>query len=187
MWKTRPLNLKCPEHITPLTIEVQERPPGFVEYWAPDVMPGLITKHRYHFTSLWHFEAILTEGYISRGDVPLTPSGGYNALWLTKDPDWDRQGWAGGSEICKTEVRLTIMLPDEALPYLKHWPELANAENVEERWYRALAQGGGNPEDWYVFMGRIPLRWVLEGKIRDPATGCLSVITFDVRRSQEEK
>jgi len=118
----------------------------------------------YHFTSRFHLPLIEKEEYIAKGDVPITPKGGYNAPWLTTDGEWHRQGWIGGSGVVKNDVRLTVEVP-EGHAALHHWPELARAEGMDPEWYRILTTPRNpgehmDPDAWYVFKGRIPLSWV---------------------------
>jgi hypothetical protein len=111
-------------------------------------------KALYHFTSRYHLKGIMSQGLI-RGDVPTSPMEGFNAIWLTSDPDAGAQGWSAGTVFNKTEVRLTVSVPDIAK--LKHWPSLAKKLSVDPGWYHALDEaGGGGSDNWYVYMGTIP-------------------------------
>lgn len=115
----------------------------------------------YHFTSEMHFEHIKKTG-LSRGDVPLSPMGGINYPWLTRDPERKKQSWSFGSVVDKQEVRITveIPMPDENLIT---WSTLAEKEGVDRGWYAALNEaGGGGAEDWYVYRGVIPPEWFVE-------------------------
>lgn len=106
----------------------------------------------YHYTSPWHLPAILDDG-LTRGDVPLTPTGGTNAVWLTGDPNPAVQGWAGGF---KTAVRITVDL-DSGDPRLVKWSDYATERGVDPGWHKILDQtGGGGANDWYLYFGRIP-------------------------------
>lgn len=108
----------------------------------------------YHFTSKHHLPGIVAQGLV-RGDVPTSPMGGFNAVWLTSDPDAGEQGWSRGTFFDKTEVRLTVLVPD--LAKLKHWPTLAKEMDVDPAWYHALDEaGGGGSDNWYVYRGVIP-------------------------------
>ena len=148
-----------------LVFPVQGRPEGWVEKPEPSPIPETtLTRLLYHFTSLMHLPLIEGSGYISRGDVPLTITGGFNAPWLTADPEAGNQKWSQGGDVNKTAVRLTIQIP-VGHRCLHYWPELAHEEGVEPRWFDALARAqGGKSRDaynWYIFKGRIPMSWVV--------------------------
>lgn len=145
--------------------------------WVDHFDPALDATWRrmYHFTSMSVLPAILQSG-IAKGDVPITPQGGFNAPWFTLDPAWECQGWATGSVLDKSEVRIAVDLP--VCPLLRHWPELANAEHMDPTWYHMLNYMGspekrvlGNPDNWYVFMGRVSPKWIHEVDYRDNPKG----------------
>ena len=64
----------------------------------------------YHFTNHFHMPSIENSG-LNRGDVATSPFGGYNAVWLTTDPNPEAQGWSNGG-INKTAIRITVDIPD---------------------------------------------------------------------------
>jgi len=138
------------------------RPTGWRD--NPTVPPGSTPRTFYHFTSPDRVELIRQHG-ILMGDVPLTPTGGFNAPWLTEDPERGHQRWAAGSCEAKGAVRLTVEVPFPH-PLLVRWPDLAKREGVEPKWYATLDRvGGGGSENWWVFKGRIPPEWIV--KIED--------------------
>jgi len=95
--------------------------------------------------------------------VPTSPGGGFNAPWLTKNKNPRGQAWAGGS--FKTAVRITVEIPNSD-PKLKHWPELAAEKNVSDSWFLALDKaGGGGSDDWYIYMGSIPVSRIKEVEV----------------------
>jgi|APSaa5957512535_1039671.scaffolds.fasta_scaffold93897_1 hypothetical protein len=126
----------------------------------------------YHFTCeihlpsiMIHLPSIMQEG-LTRGDVPTSYDGGFNAPWLTSDSSWmGNTGWAGsglrnGTEIDKNKFRLTVRVPDSDAN-LRHWPELANELEVDKAWYAALDEsGGGGSDNHYVYRGSIPRSWI---------------------------
>jgi hypothetical protein len=129
-----------------------------------------MTERLYHFTLLENVDSILREGII-RGDVPTSPLEGYQAPWLTDDPNAGNQGWVEGGN--KTQVRLTVLIPEwrrdsEGQPYsppdyLWKWRDLADAEGVEDWWFDALDKAaGGGSEHWYVYKGPEGIRpeWI---------------------------
>lgn len=134
----------------------------------------------YHFTCELHLPSIMQEG-LTRGDVPTSYTGGFNAPWLTSDSSWGgNSGWAGGSERRNTEIdknkfRLTVVIPD-ADPDLHHWPELAKELEIDKLWYTALNESsGGGAENHYVYKGEIPRSWITKveskGSMKIPEKG----------------
>jgi hypothetical protein len=113
----------------------------------------------YHFTSDVFLPSIRKAG-IWRGDVPTSSDGGFNAPWLTSDPEWSDQDWANDSILDKSKVRLTVDVPATD-PNLHRWSTLARAEGVDPEWYNALDEaGGGGSAAWFVYRGNIPRHWV---------------------------
>ncbi|MAH49978.1 hypothetical protein CMI37_29435 [Candidatus Pacearchaeota archaeon] len=129
-----------------------------------------MTERLYHFTRQGYVDSILREG-ITRGDVPTSPMGGYQAPWLTDDPNAGKQGWVQGGD--KTQMRLTVDIPDtwedsegqtySPLDYLWRWRDLAEVEDVEVWWFESLDEAaGGGSEHWYVYKGPEGIRpeWI---------------------------
>ena len=111
----------------------------------------------YHFTSREAAASILRGG-ISKGDVPLDPVAGFNAPWLTTDPEPLAQQWAESSRYDKTALRLTVRIEDSDKRLVK-WTDLASTLEVEKWWFDALdTAGGGGAGSWYVYLGVIPRR-----------------------------
>ena len=130
----------------------------------------------YHFTSREQLLLIHKDQKILKGDVPLTPQGGYNAPWLTVDGEWGNQGWAK-SVLDKRAVRLTVQVPPDH-PLLHHWHDICREHKVDDFWRQALAKIDGVPmEDvnWYVFHGAIPWSWVITVDFRGEPRGCWGV------------
>jgi len=108
----------------------------------------------YHFTSLFHLPMVQQFG-LSRGDVPITPAGGTNAVWLTTDEQPSNQGWKSGSAVDKSKIRITVDIPDSD-PNLHKWSDYAKREQMDPKWYDALNQtGGGGHDRWYLYEGVI--------------------------------
>ena len=113
----------------------------------------------YHFTSEERVESIRKSGII-KGDVPTTPTEGFNTPWLTNDGTWASQGWGRGSTFDKSSVRITVEVPTDD-GKLEYWPDLAENEKVSESWYNTLDEAaGGGSENWYVYRGKIPSDWI---------------------------
>mgnify|MGYP005822197333 CR=1 FL=1 len=112
----------------------------------------------YHFTSEANLPSIMHSG-IWRGDVPISPEGGFQAPWLTINPNPRQQQWTMGG--AKAGVRLTVEIPDDDDVNTLPWMELARDAETPEWWLDALNQsGGGGQHDWFVFMGVIKPEWI---------------------------
>ena len=121
----------------------------------------------YHFTCEHWLPQILNQG-LTKGDVPISTTGGFDAPWLTKDSFPHRIGVMGPNEIGtssavdKTRFRMTVKIPcgDRNL---WRWTELAKALKVQKSHLEKLnasAQGGG--KSWYVYLGVIPPEWIMK-------------------------
>lgn len=143
------------------------RPKNFVE--DPPDRPGP-KRTFFHFTSLQRMPLIACYG-VNKGDVPITPAGGFNAPWLTVHPRFDAQRWVTGSNEDKSFVRLTFEVAEDD-PCLRHWPELAKAEGMDDFWFDALNKAGGEHPDahkaWWIYMGILPVRWITAVDTRIP-------------------
>lgn len=112
----------------------------------------------YHFTRPAYVDSILKNG-INRGDVPTTPTEGFQAPWLTSNPEPARQKWVVTTD--KNEVRMTVDVKKQDNLY--KWSSYAKAIGMEESWYNTLDYVGGNESDnWYIYLGRIPPSWIIE-------------------------
>ncbi|MFI5222678.1 MAG: hypothetical protein ACHQX3_00285 [Nitrospirales bacterium] len=128
----------------------------------PSPLPKL-----YHFTSLTHLPEILAAGAITRGDVPLTPTGGFNTPWLTSDSERVDQYWSVFA--AKQVVRFTIHIPKADRKSLVKWSDFALAMHIDPEWYAALDKVAGHRSDaWYLYLDKIPLRWVTDTNIASP-------------------
>ena len=115
---------------------------------------------------LWHFtcpsrvESILKSG-IWKGDVPITPTTGFNAPWLTDNEDPGEQGWTQGGT--KDLCRIEVFIPDEEVHLLKKWTDVCVEHNVPIGWREILDRvGGGGEDEWYIFEGTIDKNWLGE-------------------------
>lgn len=109
----------------------------------------------YHFTSEGVYQSVQGLGYFApNGDVPITPDGGFRALWLTTDPTFENQLWTQGGP--KDQVRFMFDLEDDK-PGLAKWEDVAEAFQMTNKWKNALEQSGGDPSKWYIYIRNIPL------------------------------
>jgi hypothetical protein len=136
----------------------------------------------YHFTSRFHLPLIEDAGAITHGDVELSPTEGFNAPWLTTNPERAAQGWAAmppdfqfqGLHLAdKSEVRLAVHIPAPFLTWLVSSGALHHHFRIDEDFYHLLTtvpQGGNPPAEWHAFLhpNGIPLAWVTE--IHDEST-----------------
>jgi hypothetical protein len=105
----------------------------------------------YHFTNHIWLRRIQKEG-ISRGDVPTSPTEGFNAVWLTSNGDAASQGTMLEK---KLSVRLTVEI-DSGDPLLKTWLQVMREHRVSGRWRKTLNDlGGGTEAHWYVYLGTV--------------------------------
>ena len=132
----------------------------------------------YHFTC-WHHWPAIQAGGLCKGDVPITPSLGMNAVWFTTDEDPAGHGLSGGEPISpkiiaaairqngrapanthwpnKRAIRITVDFPDGA-EGLHHWPKWSAAK-VAPPLLRSLERNGGGPrkaETWWLYFGTVP-------------------------------
>ena len=124
----------------------------------------------YHFTDPNRLPFIKEMG-ITRGDVPITMTGGYNAPWFTTDPNPGNQAWGMGG---KNGLRITVEIPQGDAKLLK-WTDVINKEleSLPERdreprraWYDVLDKvGGGGQDNWYIYKGVVPFTWVTKTEV----------------------
>jgi hypothetical protein len=114
----------------------------------------------YHFTTRLYLPSILRQG-INKGDVATEPDRGFNAPWLTVDPSFHNQPWDMGSFLDKTEVRLTVEVP-EGDENLWSWAHLVEKYNIEPFWEAAMTQRGMKANSWFARLGGVPLMWITE-------------------------
>lgn len=103
----------------------------------------------YHLTCEWHLETILRDGFLKVTESNILPTGaGPRVCWLTVNPE-PRQEWQrlnrGMGATDKSVVRFTVEVKTA-----HHWPRWARRQGIRGWWYHALAESGGNPEEWYV-------------------------------------
>ncbi len=114
----------------------------------------------YHFTSEAHLPLIREEG-ITRGDVPIGPAEGFVAPWLTREHRFSEQPWTHGSVYDKAAVRITVEIPDDH-PNLYSWRQLVEIWDIPRWWVDALEAVGGPMAKHYVYLGGVPVEWIVE-------------------------
>lgn len=122
----------------------------------------------YHFCTAESAEKILRDG-ITEGLTPIWNGGELildrPAQWLTREPDARKQSWNTKTLIAddRTAYRLTVRIPESygkklyrASAYIKQFPK--------ENWDLVFDWGGS--EQWYVYRGKIPPRWIIGCKAK---------------------
>jgi len=117
----------------------------------------------YHFTSNLHVEGCTKNG-ITLGAIPLYKNGKFYRLpdwqWLTTNPDF-QQEWANTEYTMlsydRTAFRLTVIIPKTARKQLFKWLDICDRFPIDE-----YLNAYGDPENWYVFNGRIKPGWIRE-------------------------
>jgi hypothetical protein len=116
----------------------------------------------YHFTPGHLLHGCLSEG-LTRGCIPLEIRARGAALlpgwqWLTTSPSW-QQAWNVRETITydRAAYRLAIKVPKSARRQLYRW--VLVCEQIAPRSWRDL-NSAGDPENWYVYRGRVRPSWV---------------------------
>lgn len=103
----------------------------------------------YHFTAptTSHLGGILQDRRISLTESNVLPDGsGQKVVWLTKNPDPEVQKWVAPVP-WKAKCRITVELPAKEV---KKYPVWAKSQGIHPSWMAALAEAGGDPNDWYL-------------------------------------
>lgn len=117
----------------------------------------------YHFCARWCLNGILREG-LTLGGTPIFENGAVRLQmgqqWLTADKDPKNQSWNTQNLInySRTEVRLTVKIPDSYRKKLVKATDFAETLPPKERWIITDYAGS---ESWYIFNGRIPPSWII--------------------------
>jgi hypothetical protein len=111
----------------------------------------------YHFTRKTYALTVVNEG-IRRGDVPITPTTGLNAVWLfsTPDPRYFTVLNSTDTTDAKRGVRITLKL-DSQDPNLKRWTQVAHEYKVDPEHYRRqnVGEKHGSDGTWWLYRGKI--------------------------------
>lgn len=115
----------------------------------------------YHFCPEHLKDSILKNG-LKFGAYPLVSSNGFvkNVQWLTSEKDADKQSWATSYLIpySRTAYRLTVDIPKS------YHKKLIQAHKYVERFEsmdRKLVTDWQGSEEWYVYLGKIPPKWII--------------------------
>ena len=132
----------------------------------------------YHFTALKLLPAILRDG-LSRGDVPLAPTAGEQAVWFTTDGDGSGHGLSDARPMTdqeaavaralagvspastqapafldKRRVRIRVVIPSRDRKLIA-WMPFAR-KRLERSWMDILhkvAGGAAKAETWWLYRG----------------------------------
>ena len=115
----------------------------------------------YHFTSPLHVDGCLKNGII-KGVIPIYKDGKYGLIpgyqWLTSNPKF-HQEWANTEYTTlpydRTAYRLTVVIPKAARDRLFRWFDICDKLPIDE-----AMNAYGDPENWFVFQGRIKPGWI---------------------------
>ena len=128
----------------------------------------------YHYTSLYHLEMILKDGYlkltnsnliepkdahIENGNVVSSTDSYKPVVWFSSLFDFDKAGDCGlsGSIVDKTEVAIHIDTADFPLfPFYK-WTDWAIKNNIEKAWFETLKRTAPLWDTFYVCESKIAL------------------------------
>jgi len=123
----------------------------------------------FHFTARKYLQAIQENG-ISRGSIATSPSEAIQGAWLTSDPSWTSQEWTRASAHDKTQLRITVDIPDDT-GKLWHWHDLARELKLDPEWIEILVSVRGNPDPWHVFLGVVRPEWIVAVEERPQGMG----------------
>ena len=124
----------------------------------------------YHYTTASHLEEIKVRG-LTRGVIPITMTQYHHDYqWLTSNKDWFPP-WAAGlaGKYARTQYRIEVQIPKKAKRNLLSWSEHGTRLVPLVMW--DMLNSHDNPNDWYVFDGRIPASWF--GKIEQRPGGLI--------------
>jgi hypothetical protein len=120
----------------------------------------------YHYTSTSHWPLIQKAGYLKvvESNILMDGTGGPDVVWLTDEPNLTpaSAGWARGTPVDKTKVRITVRVNDA-----EPWSSFAMRHHIAQEWYDALASSGGDPNRWWVVARPINQKEWLDVRIGD--------------------
>ena len=126
----------------------------------------------YHYTAREYLSSIMEIG-LCRGEVALSPTELFNAVWLTNDKSPLGHGLTDGRDLSEREkvilgkpihipvrflnkraIRITVKI-NSGNRNLVHWPHWGRRKLTSE-WYDALNKaGGGKARTWFLYWGTI--------------------------------
>lgn len=124
----------------------------------------------YHYTAVHHLHGGLGHpgpGILNVGLLPtvhpyIDLAGGM--VWLTSSTDWS-QTWStrdvavpGFGPCNRTETRVELAIPRASRSSLRPWSEARHL--VVTDGLRRDLESYGDPENWFVYAGRIPRGWI---------------------------
>lgn len=130
----------------------------------------------YHYTARENLPGIAAVG-LYRGDVPISPTHGICAVWLTSDPDPRGHGLSEARALTRSElrtlglrrptrmldkraIRLAVEVPDGD-ERLVSWEVWARENGVTPSWYEVLDRtGGGKASTWFLYHGVVRRSWI---------------------------
>lgn len=116
----------------------------------------------YHFCPAHMVEGIKKNG-LTLGKFPLLGDGHTSFIddcqWLTADPDPKNQSWATSHLIpySRTAYRLTVEIPPSRVRKL--YRALTFVKDLKPE-HREIVEGWSGSEDWYIYKGKIPPKWI---------------------------
>lgn len=109
----------------------------------------------YHFCTKESLESIKKEG-LTLGVIPVIKGDQVNVSqgfqWLTSNPSFVQEWDQGNLPYKRTDCRITVKIPKTNESLIK-WTDLCNAGLLKET--AAILNSFGDPENWYVYKGRI--------------------------------
>jgi hypothetical protein len=124
----------------------------------------------YHYTSKRHMPSISADGFIdtTESNVSLTREhGGPDVVWLTSCDAPTLNHGLRGSIFDKTEVRITVDVPND---WVKRWRKWAPIQGASALDMEMLAETGGGWEaadTWYVTTQPIPRKYWTEIAVKE--------------------
>ena len=136
----------------------------------------------YHFTAL-RFKKNIEKHGLRIGGIPQTvvpPRIDWGWVWLTQSPDF-KQSWNSMFMIKydRAAVRFDVAIPDSEKGNLVKWTD-GGKLLTEPATYRDLTRFG-DPENWFVFRGKIPPSWFVSISLKSEVESPGGVTGDDTR------
>lgn len=117
----------------------------------------------YHFCAAHMKNSILANG-LTEGKFPHWEGNNLQPIprcqWLTADPNPRNQSWATQHVIdySRTAYRLTVNIPDSYRKKLFRALDFVRDMPIEDH---QLVNGWPGGENWYIYCGNIPAKWIV--------------------------